>query len=391
MFQETNAVLVGVQGTVVPIDPGAGVFINDALTTALAALPAQGGDLYVLPGTTPYGFRGSVIVSKPNVTLHFSWGAVLGFGTPVQALVRVQAERFRCVGARVEQVVTGLQSGASCFVVESVGGSGSDEASFVDCHFRMQQAAPAIVGFSCIRAVGPAAPSPPRRGLCVAESTFIVVDPGVQQTSAFTAGDPHGVCMVRTSDSMETILVSNHFRGSAFTTEVHCGPVFFAREASSVVINDNVLRNLVANPATGELGLIDIAGVPGAPDLGAVLARNVVEGANVGAVVRIEGGRGLAVSSFNIGRMIGDTRAGLLLVPSALGEPVTAVAINAGNLHNVNRVDGNMIRVDAGSDLTITGNAYSIVGPTQESLFFAPGECSGVVIGPRQPVERKLQ
>ncbi len=247
-----------------------------------------------------------------------------------------------------------------------------------------------IVGFSCIRAVGPVSPAPPRRGLSVSECTFIVVNPGVQQSHAFTGGDPHGVCMVRTSDSLETILASSHVRGSALTTEVHCGPVFFARGASSVIVSDNILRSLVASPASGELALIDIACAPQATDLGAVLARNVIEGANVGAAVRIEGGHGFAMTTFNIRRMIGDTKYDLLLVPSSAGEPVAAATVHGGNMHNVNRADGRMIHAEAISDLTISGNAFSIVGPTQEIQSFAPGECKGVAIAPKQPVERKL-
>lgn len=389
MVQEVDAVLVGVQGTVVLIQPPT-TFINDALTTALAALPPQGGDLYVLPGTQPYVFSNSVLVDKPNVTLHFSRGAILQLGSQAPALVRVRAERFRCIGAHVDQIVTATHSGISCFLVESQAGATSDEASFVECHFRIQQAAADIVGFSCIRAVGPAVPASPRRGLCVADSTFVVVDPGVQQTDAFTGSDPHGVCMIRAEDCVDTIVRGNHFRGSKGTTTLHGGPMIFARGVSGVVVSDNVFRDMVANPLNGEQALIDIVGAAAADDLGLALARNVFEGANVGAVVRVEGGRGIAMTAFNFGRMIGETRAGLLLVPSAAGEPVAAVAVHGGNLHNVNRIDGYMIRADAVRDLSISGNAFSIVGATQEYLSFAPGECRGVVVSPRQPREVKL-
>lgn len=388
MVQETNAVLVGVQGTVVPIGPGQ--FINDALATALAALPPQGGDLYVLPGTLPYGFSSSVIVTKPNVTLHFSRGAILGFGASIQPLVRVRAERFRCVGARVEQVVTAVHSGATCFLIESVGGAMSDEASFVECHFQVRQAAPDIVGFSCIRAMGPAAPAPPRRGLCISECTFIVVSPGVQQTNAFTGGDPHGVCMVRTSDCLETILVGNYFRGSAVTGDVHCGPILFARGAASTIVNDCIFRDVRATPQSGEQALIDIGCIPGADDLGVVLARNVFETARADAVVRIEGGRGLCMSSFNIGRVGNGARAALQLAPSVAGGAVTAASVHGGNFHNVERLDGYMVQAEVVRDMTISGNAFSILGATQEFLSFAPGQCTGVVIAPRQPQERKL-
>lgn len=60
------------------------------------------------------------------------------------------------------------------------------------------------------------------------------------------------------------------------------------------------------------------------------------------------------------------------------------------DLYNVNRTDGHMIHCDAVSDLMSAGNVYSIVGPTQEFLSFAPGECRGVAIAPRLPMERKL-
>lgn len=386
---DTNAVLVGVQGSSFPIDPVAGPFINDALTSALAALPSAGGDLYVLPGTQPYAFRGTVTVDKPNVTLHFSRGAKLVFGVPLQALVHVQSERFRCIGARVDQVVTASQSGSSCFLLDSTGGANSDEATFSECLFRVQQSAPDIVGFACIRALGAPPPESPRRGLFVADCAFELVEPGVQQTTAFTGSDPHGVCMIRSSDSADTIIRANHFRGSAATAQLQGGPVIFARESPSVVVSDNVFRDLVAVPLSGSQALVDIAGSTVSADLDVVLARNVVESANADAVVRIEGGRGLVMTAFNIGRMFGGTRAGLLLVPSHNGQPVSNAAVYGGNLHNVNRVDGHMIRAEAARSLSISGNAFSIIGANQEFLSFVPGACDEVVIAPRQPRERK--
>src|SRR5688572_26290428 len=109
----TNAIFVGLGAT--PTVPGTPGYVeismdplvgaNVAFQEAIDSLPANGGVLYVMPGTADYVFKATVNVNKPNVTIDFVGGSTLTFAsgsfptTPDMFLVTQRG--FRCSGARV--------------------------------------------------------------------------------------------------------------------------------------------------------------------------------------------------------------------------------------------------------------------------------------------------
>lgn len=255
----TNAIFVGLEATAVfpNANPWVPITNTNAVSQpfkdALLDLPAQGGVLYVMPGSSPYVFDQVVPVNKPNVTIHFVGGSELTFPPSSilgpTALFQVTHPNFHCHGARVKFVITDGSNvdDRSCFLVET------DDASFLDCLFDVQQlVGPSVVirSFSCIRqdATDPEI----HKGLRVARTTF-VVQPGNAQSAAWTLDpipQPRGICCIRASRLRGCVLVENQFRSGSSTVKGDCGPVILLDAVEECSLSTATFRGL-KTPTSG--------------------------------------------------------------------------------------------------------------------------------------------
>ncbi len=260
MAHKTNAIQVGIGGDVIDIaTPSAA---SAKFQEALNQLPAMGGELYVFPpdpAGTKYQIDATLTVPRNNVLLRFAPGAILDFSssTPPTTMFDITVANFRCVGARIQHTVGSLTaSGRTIFHVRDNGAVGqSNDARFEGCTFDLQQGVSNIDGFSCIRATSNENPDDHRKGLFVSGCTFLL-RPGTQQAFPWsTAGEPQGVCAIRTRKSGCSFIVGNHFRGSDLVAFGDCGPMIYMLDSPESVISCNSFRQLRL-PATS--GTMDV-------------------------------------------------------------------------------------------------------------------------------------
>lgn len=392
MATDRDAVVVGVAGSVFPVN--AAQPIHAALNAAINALPSGGGDIHVLPSASPYGFTSTVDITKADVTIHFAPGAILGFGASLQALVRVRARGFQCVGAHVVHQVQDSDSNHSCFLVEDSVPGDSNDAAFVACRFDMKQLEAAILGFSCIRAKGSSA-TEPRRGLLVDGATFFM-RVGVPQTLAWQGPsfvEPYGICGIRAENSAECILTTNRFDGELQSEDVggNCGPMVYLSDSPDSVFDGNLCRNLFLVPAsigttpdkTSTLIRLTNQSVEGHQS---ILARSVVE--NVGSTYIFEflDLHQVIVASSNFGRLVRGTMVGIRAASKfTTGIGGNGLTLYANNYHNIGGFQGHLIQVDSTRDVTISNGVLSLLKLAQLPIRIGPGPCTNVVIEPGQP------
>jgi hypothetical protein len=391
MVVNSNAVLAGVGAQFVPIH--ANQPIDVALVTAMNILPAEGGDLYVLPSATatPYLFRDLALIDKPRVTINFAPGASIDFAPQnnSEALIRVVAPDFRCIGARVQRTVVDADSERSCFLVEDLTPGSSSTAVFDSCWFDMKQAEADIVGFSCIRARGSPGAAP-RRGLTVDGSTFYL-RLGVQQSQAWSTSDPlepHGICAIRASNSAECILTNNRFNGELKSGRppeaARCGPLICLLDSPQSIVQGNAFRFLSAIALSGQSALVRLTSST-AEGLQAVLMGNMLEGVAATSIFEFLPARDVVVSGSNFGRLTAGTHSGIRAAASPGGIAGDTLVLHGNDYHNIGGSDGHMIDVESTRNVSITNGALGLLDAPLP-IAIAP-TCSNVWIDPYQARE----
>lgn len=383
-----DAVVVGVAGHVENITSS--VPINEALTNAMGFLPAEGGDLYVLPGSTasPYLFGSMVLIDRPNVTLRFSRGARLDFlqSTTFEALIKVIARGFRCVGPHVQRTVEDTDSGRSCFLVDDgMTSESSNDAAFEGGVFDMKQSSPNIVGFSCIRARGASATTP-RCGLTVCGSTFFI-RLGTKQAQAWSGADPGGVCGIRASNSAETIVATNRFNGEFVggppRQSGRCGPLVYLVDSPHAILHANTCRYLDLITVMGDSALVRLTNAA-AEGHQSLLVASMLEGVSATHILEFLDLRDVIVAAGNFGRLAAGTLVGIRAASKPGGSGGDTLVVYGINCHNVGGATGHMIEVESTRNVAISPVALTLIGDRQVPIAIADGSCANIVVDPNQ-------
>lgn len=363
---------------------------------ALNDLPDGGGVLYVMPGSAPYRFGQALSVTKPNVTIRFAGGAVLGFppsGGPKQ-LFHIRAPRFKCYQAHVVHVAEndeGADDGRSCFLVESGAEHDSDDALFVDPIFEMTQVDDAILGFSCIRAEGHD-PEVPRRGLRVSGANFLIHE-GVHQMKAWEDTSegpvPYGICAIRCRNSAETIVADTIFRGtSEQLPRGTAGPMILLDNCPASVLSDLVFRllNLTTDASTPST-LVRITTHGGHEGHQTVLARLFCEPIRARFVLELLDVSSDVVAFTNHGRQEPNVEAAIR-VDGERGRGLVLLGSNFHNVHGPQQM-GRLIDLQRISDAVIAGNVFLPFQPEVVPIHVEPDQCANVHIARAQSMALK--
>ena len=395
---DTNAILVGPEGTPFTITPGSAHTAFRQALDHLAGLSTNGGDLYVLPGTSKYVFGQKVVVGTgapdlgvDNLTIHFSKGAILDFdpNASLDALFEVRRRGFRCIGAHVQHQ-SGNVTDRSCFLINDNGVAGaSNDASFIDCTFDMEQAGNQIRAFSCIRAVGTGTAALLRRGLDVNRCVFLF-RPGVRQRFGWPTLDPYGICAVRGRDSAEFTITGCQFRAHPFAGGGvgMCGPAIYLDQCDESVVSSCVFSSLDLKPVPGPqpaslLTLIRLRTQVSE-------AHHSILSANVFRAIEAETWIDLLDPQFEAvtGNVFG--RPGSTAKWIVAAHPANPPSSNANTLVLVGNAfsddpasPAEMVRLESIANVVAEGNVLSDLSPGKRG-FVVEADCSNVEVSPNQ-------
>lgn len=395
---DTDVIFVGPDSQPFPITPAsAHVAFRQALDY-LAGLSTDGGDLYVSPGTNKYMFGQKVIVGNgapdlgvDNLTIHFSKGAILDFaGSTADALFEVRRRGFRCVGAHVQHQSSDVTD-RSCFLINDNGVAGaSDDASFVDCTFDMEQAGNTIKAFSCIRAIGAGSEANLRRGLNISRCSFLF-RPGVRQRFSWSGLDPYGICAVRGRDSAEFTVTGCQFRAHHSAAGAHgmCGPAIYWDQCDESVLSSCVFSSLDLNPGPGqhpEDNLLPVIRLRTQDKEGhhSILSSNVLRS------IEAQNWVDLLDPQFDTihGNVFGRPGASARRIVSARHIPGAVDAANtlviAGNAFSDDPGSSSvMVRLSSVRNVVVDGNVFGDLQPGKNAVS-VEADCSNVEVSPNQ-------
>lgn len=401
-----DAILVGLEARVVPPHPVPWIPITPATAhvafqQALQELPASGGTLFVQPGSAPYVFGETVVVSRPDVVLRFASGprdtgetSFLTFpaGGGPKELFKVVAPRFRCHDAYVKYAATNDQGTGtsdddrSVFLVTDELGN-ADDAAFLDGTFDVQQAtpgdSPSILNFSCIRADG-VSEATPIRGLRVGGATFVVRE-GTRQSQAWSHVGPLGICGVRARNTAEVRVTRSVCRGIQDSRRGNGGPFVFLDNCPASVLSDLVVRaiNTGVEEADQPAGTIVRIATHGLEEgHRTVIARISFEVVNARYMIELLDGRHDAVAFGNFGRLIPACEAGVHFG----GTSGRGLAASAMNFHNVSGLDSPIgssraFDIQESADVALWANTVLRYDEPQGFLRVGDEGCANVVTG----------
>lgn len=400
-----RAIQVGLNGPVFPISTPSAA--SGAFSAAIQDLASTGGgELFVYPGYEDppsqqhrkYLLDATVVVDVPNVALRFAPGAVLDFAnSSIETLFHVRAPGFRCVGATVDHVTT-QKDGRSCFLVgDPTTGLNADDASFLDCTFRIQQNVDVLRSFSCLRAEGREAV--PRRGLDVSGCTFELLA-GTRQVAAWLGDEPYGVCVLRCRNSQGVQFRENLVHGPSEAVKGACGPVLLLDNAPGARVACNVLRGLDLVPATDGQG-----NTPPASSLvrmtthgihighRSILSQNVVRAVDARFVVELLAARDDHVLC-NVFQGIGPHCDAVVKTGQATGvlSQGRTLSISANVF---NQIDGGGQPATKGTPIWLehidsvgcSGSVFSEIPHPRQPFVTGPGPCSDLHFSPVQAVD----
>jgi hypothetical protein len=366
-----------------------------AFADAVASLPAGGGVLYVTPGTQPYVFQNTVVVSKPNTRIEFTSGPRLGaLGLPElpfsylafpatagpRELFRIEAPRFTCRGAYVKHEASNpslADNDRSCFLVQA-----ANDAHFDLCRFEFKQDNANIVDFSGIRAEG-ASDSELVQGLRIADCSYLI-NKGTKQSATSGTSAPRGIVCLRVRNASQVLLEGCIVRGEdGDFREKHCGTVIHLDNCPASVLADFSIRFLdlgtsQAGSAADSLIRIVTHGIQEGHRT--VLARAVFEDIGTKSTIELSDARSNVIAYGNFGRIIPLSENAIEVNGAASRD----VVIAGMNFHNISGNDlglakNFMIDLKSVRNVTVSAIVFFPFDGKQDLLRAAPGQCSGVV------------
>lgn len=371
-----------------------------AFETALAALPASGGVLYVMPGTAPYVFQNAVVVSKPGVRIEFTSGP--GGGSPApdsylafpssggpKELFRIEAPRFTCRAAYVRHVASnpgGADDGRSCFLVQPSPTQAPHDARFDRCTFDLVQDSASLIDFSAIRAVG-ASDRDRLAGLRVTDCS-IVIGSGTASSAPTGSGSPRGIVGVRVEHVAQALVDGLMVRGEPMGAirDTHCGSVLLLDDCPGSVLGDFSIRLVDLRSAASNVAdaAIRLRAQPPVEAERAVVSRFVLEDIGCRTGVEVAHSRSVVVSNANFGRLLNASESAI----EVSGSTSRDVAIHGMNFHNVSAgglsappaPSNDMIVLASARNVSVSGIVFFPFDGLQGLLRTAPGQCVNIAI-----------
>lgn len=220
MGSQPNSTYAGLRIEIDPADAA------PAFAAARDALPNNGGDIWVSPGTADYEFDSQVDWGTKSVSIEWSPGARAKYSSGVPGLF-IFRRPCKVRGLLVRQDVVTAPSGQSILLVDDTAAANTaGDCEFIGCRFELLPTAAAIRDLVCIRAQG-FDPANASGRILVDRCAMVLRSGGTQQTWSWVGeetsgvgtneltGIPYGLGLVAVTSFRQAIVRNASIRGQA--------------------------------------------------------------------------------------------------------------------------------------------------------------------------------